>query len=194
MQRQGNGTQSSAWKFKLQLIASVAAFSMLISGVAFAEPQKTPPAAAKKIEPLLPAWNAFVDELRAMGPDMLAKLPPRLKDDPQTQQEVGRLMIEALAARSLSALSADGDHPLFLPSLNILLNIYQPNADTIYKETVITPGGSYRLRGTKGSVRIAMVGAFPPPATHHENPGITCATSAHQRPHTSLQSSSVDKL
>jgi len=162
MDRFYRGAIASGRLFRSRLIACAAVLSMLSPGAALAEPQATAPEATEKADALLPAWNAFVDELRALGPDMLAKLPPRLKDDPQAQQEVGRLMIEALAARSLTALAADGDHPLFVPSLNVLLNVYQPNADTIYKETVITPGGAYRLRGKKGSARIAMIGAFPP--------------------------------
>lgn len=158
--RSSHGSRRS---LRSRLGACAAALSLLGAGAALAEPQKSPTAAATQSDTaLLPVWNAFVDELRALAPAMLEKLPPRLKDDPQTQQEVGRLMIEAISARSLTALASDGDHPLFVPSLNILMNVYQPNADTIYKETVITPGGSYRLRGTKGNVRIAMIGAFPP--------------------------------
>lgn len=120
-------------------------------------------AAGPEGPPLMPSWNAYVDGLRDLGPKMLAKLPPRLRDDPQVQQEVGRLMLAAVAARSLDAIAADGDHPMFLPSLNVVLNIYQPNADTIYKQAVITPGGSYRLRGRKGTLRIATIGIMPTP-------------------------------
>lgn len=112
--------------------------------------------------PLLPAWQSFIDELRDLAPRMLAKLPERLRDEPQTQQEVGRLILEALAARSLDMVGADGDRPMFLPSLNVVLNVFQPNADTVYKQATITPGGSYRLRGRKGSLRITTVGLMAP--------------------------------
>ncbi|KAB2341595.1 hypothetical protein [Actinomadura rudentiformis] len=115
-------------------------------------------------EPLLPAWNAFLDGLRELAPAMLDKLPGHLRDDPQTQHEIGRLMLSALAARSIDAIAKDGDHPMFLPSLNVVLNVFQPNADTVYKTAHITPGGSYRLRGRAGSLRIAKIGTMAPPS------------------------------
>ena len=89
-----------------------------------------------------PGWNEFVDQLRALPAHILAKLPEEQQRDPWIQQEVGRLALEALAARSLEAISADADNPVFLPSLNQTLNVYQPNSDTIYKETPVDPAGS----------------------------------------------------
>ena len=114
--------------------------------------------------PLLPVWNEFIDDLRDLVPQILGKLPERLREDPQTQHEVGRLVLGALAARSIDAIGSDPDHPIFLPSLNFVLNVFQPNADTVYKTAAITPGGSYRLRGRVGSVRIARIGTFAPPS------------------------------
>jgi hypothetical protein len=111
---------------------------------------------------LVPAWNEFVDGLRDLAPKMLEKLPNRLRNDPQTQQEIGRLMLAALAARTIEMITADGDHPQFLPTLNLTLNVFQPNADTIYRTANITPGGSYRLRGFAGSLRLAKIGQFGP--------------------------------
>ncbi|WP_106400469.1 hypothetical protein [Actinocorallia populi] len=114
--------------------------------------------------PLLPAWNAFLDGLRDLAPLMLDGVPSEVRDDLQTQHEIGRLMLGALAARSLDAIAADGDRPVFLPSINAVLNVFQPNADTVYKTAAITPGGSYRLRGRAGSLRIAKIGAMAPPS------------------------------
>ena len=105
-----------------------------------------------------PGWGEFVDQLRDLPARILAKLPEDRRNDPQIQQEVGRLALEALAARSLEAISADVENPVFLPSLNQTLNVYQPNSDTIYKQTPIDPAGSYRLRGTRGSLRIFKLG------------------------------------
>ncbi|WP_162854703.1 DUF1214 domain-containing protein [Sphingobium estronivorans] len=105
-----------------------------------------------------PGWNEFVEQLRALPAMILAKLPEDQRRDPRIQQEVGRLALEALAARSLEAISADVDNPVFLPSLNQTLNVYQPNSDTIYKETPVDPTASYRLRGTRGSLRIFKLG------------------------------------
>lgn len=71
-------------------------------------------------------------------------------------------MLEALVVAGVQAIAADDDHPMFLPHLNGVLNVYQPNADTVYKRATISPGGSYRLRGHRGSVHIAKIGALFP--------------------------------
>lgn len=113
---------------------------------------------------LMPAWNRFIDGLRDLAPRMLEMLPEHLRDDAQTQQEIGRLLLGALATRSIDAIAPNGDHPMFLPALNVVLNVFQPNADTIYRQAVITPGGSYRLRGHKGSLSIAKLGMYGPSA------------------------------
>jgi hypothetical protein len=112
--------------------------------------------------PPFPAWDSFTEELRQLGNEMMAKIPERLRGDLQVQQEAGRLLLEALAARTIEAISADGNHPVFLPSLNVTLNVFQPNADTTYRSAVITPGGTYRLRGEAGSLRILKLGQFGP--------------------------------
>jgi len=100
-----------------------------------------------------PAWDSFTDELHQLGTRIIARLPERLRNDPQVRQEAGRLLLEALAAKTIEAISADGDHPVFLPASNVTLNIGQPNADTTYRSAAITPGGVYRLRGGVGSLR-----------------------------------------
>jgi hypothetical protein len=107
--------------------------------------------------PPIESWDAFVEGLRGLAPAMLGKLPPRLQNDPQIRQEVARLMLESLATMAIGAVSNDGDRPVFLPWLNQTLNIGQPNSDTTYRVARITPGGTYRLRGRKGSLRIAKV-------------------------------------
>ena len=107
-----------------------------------------------------PAWDSFTDELHQLGTRIIARLPERLRNDPQVRQEAGRLLLEALAAKTIEAISADGDHPVFLPASNVTLNIGQPNADTTYRSAAITPGGVYRLRGGVGSLRIFKLGQF----------------------------------
>jgi hypothetical protein len=104
------------------------------------------------------AWDNFTDQLRQIGHQMIAKLPDRLRDDPQVRQEAGRLLLEALASRTIAAISADGNHPMFLPTMNLTLNAGTPNADTTYRSAVITAGGEYRLRGEIGSLRVLMLG------------------------------------
>jgi hypothetical protein len=88
---------------------------------------------------------------------MLAKLPEDVRNDPQIQQEVARLALESLAYNAIQTVGGDGDAPQFLPALNQVLNIGQPNADTTYRAAVITPGGSYRLTGKRGTLALAVM-------------------------------------
>ena len=118
--------------------------------------------AAANAAPQVPGWDAFIEALRTLPGEMLAKLPPEMRADPQIRAEVGRLALESLASSSLNLVGADGDFPVFLPTIGQVLDIGQPNADTIYRFAQITPGGSYRLRGSKGSLTIATIGQNRP--------------------------------
>lgn len=121
----------------------------------------TPSAALAQSAPTeltTPGWNDFTDQLRNLPERILARLPEDRRNDPLIRQEVGRLALESLAARALEAISSDVDNPVFLPSLNQTLNVYQPNSDTLYKQAPIDPAGSYRLRGTRGSLRLFKIG------------------------------------
>jgi hypothetical protein len=106
---------------------------------------------------VIAGWQEFVDNLRTLPGRMLAKLPESRHDDPRTQQEVARLALESLAYSTLVAIAGDGDAPQFLPALNQVLNIGQPNADTIYRSATITPGGSYRITGKRGTLALAVM-------------------------------------
>jgi len=110
----------------------------------------------------IPGWQEFVDKLSTLPDRMLAKLPEPMRQDPQIRQEVARLALESLASQTLSAIGADGDAPQFLPSIGQLLNVGQPNADTIYRSAAITPGGSYRITGKQGSVNLAVIAQVVP--------------------------------
>jgi hypothetical protein len=108
------------------------------------------------------AWAAAIEGLRDLPQRMLDKVPQTLRDDPQIVREVERLALEALIFAGLDAVGGNGDYPVFLPMIGQVVNIGQPNADTIYRQARITPGGSYRLTGRRGSLRIATVGQFGP--------------------------------
>lgn len=112
----------------------------------------------------VPGWTDFLDALRDLPDRIIDRLPADQRNDPQLRQEVGRLALSAVAAASIEALTIDPNHPVFSPSLNNYITIGQPNADTNYRGAKITPGGSYRLRGRRGSmnqVRIAETGPRP---------------------------------
>ena len=114
----------------------------------------------------IPGWNQWTEKLSHLDERVLAQLPDRLRNDPQIRQEAARLVLGAVASQSIATLGADADHPAFLPSLNLYLQVGQPNADTTYRSAVVDASGSYRIRGEIGSVRILRVGLFGAPPSN----------------------------
>lgn len=107
-------------------------------------------------------WNELIESLRTLPQRMLAKLPDSMRTDAHIQQEVGRLALETMASTLLDAIGGDANFPAFLPVLGQVLNIGQPNADTVYRSTRIDPAGVYRLRGERGNLRLANIGQVVP--------------------------------
>lgn len=108
------------------------------------------------------SWEDFVDQLRPLGARMRESLPARLRDDPQTLAEAHRLLLAATMRAASDAIVGDRAHPMFVPELNIAQNIFQPNSDTIYKAALIEPGGRYRLRGDRGTIRFMRLAQLGP--------------------------------
>ena len=134
------------------------------------------PLSGAEAGPTVAGWTGLVDGLRELPNRMLARLPESMQNDPQVRAEIGRLMLEALASSALDAIGGDGDYPAFLPQIGQLLNVGQPNADTVYRTARVTPGGTYRLRGLRGSLRMASIGQVGP------TPGEPGAKSAQPGP------------
>ena len=107
-------------------------------------------------------WENFVDALRPLEKQMLAKIPERLRDDPQIRQQAYRLMLMATARTAIDALIGNREYPMFVPEINIAINLFQPNADTIYKSVLIDGGGTYRLAGNRGSILFSILGQLGP--------------------------------
>lgn len=107
-------------------------------------------------------WDEFIESLRTLPDRMLAKLPEHRRADPQVQQEVARLALEALACSTIDALGSDADHPVFLAQIGQVINVGQPNADTIYRMARVSPDGVYRLRGVRGTLRMFDIAQSPP--------------------------------
>jgi len=120
-------------------------------------------------------WQEFIDRLQTLPDRMLAKMPERLRDDPQIRQEVARVALEAIVQSMIEEIGGDGDAPQFLPSIGQLMNVGQPNADTVYKAATITPNGVYRLTGKKGTVNHAIIAQFLPPDAPGERPHLNLA-------------------
>lgn len=107
-------------------------------------------------------WEKLIDGLRPLGEAMRVRVPARLRSDPQVMAESMRLLLAGLARATSDALVGDRRHPLFVPELNVAQNIFQPNADTIYKSCLIEPGGSYVLKGERGTTRMMILAQMGP--------------------------------
>ncbi|MGE3690716.1 MAG: hypothetical protein AB7F98_04985 [Novosphingobium sp.] len=127
-------------------------------------------------------WDELIDSLRTLPERMLAKLPPAMREDRHIQQEVGRLALESIASRTIDVIGRDPDFPQFLPALSQVMNVGQPNADTIYRSAHIAPGGTYRIRGKRGSLSLAVIAQVLPPKVD----------GAGKRTHLDLASVQVD--
>ena len=111
---------------------------------------------------VVPGWTDFLDGLRDLPDRVLARLPAEQQEDPQIRQEAGRLALSAFVAAGIDALASDPDHPVFLPQISNYITIGQPNADTNYRLAKFTPGGTYRLRGRRGSMNQAVIAETGP--------------------------------
>lgn len=107
-------------------------------------------------------WEKLIDGLRPLGNAMRARVPERLRGDPQIMAESMRLLLSGLARASSDALVGDRRHPMFVPELNIAQNIFQPNADTIYKSCLIEKGGRYLIKGDRGTTRMMILAQMGP--------------------------------
>ena len=146
---------------KKRLLGSIALLAAAAGALApaFAHADSPPVAPAKSV---VPGWAELIAKLSDLPDRMLAKLPPAMRNDPQVQQEVARLALEALTSQSLEALGGDATAPEFLPAIGYLLNVGQPNADTIYRSARIESGATYRLQGKRGSLKLAVIAQVVP--------------------------------
>lgn len=107
-------------------------------------------------------WERLIDGLRPLGDAMRARVPERLRGEPHIMAEAMRLLLSGVARASCDALVGNRRHPLFVPELNFAQNIFQPNADTIYKSCLIERGGSYVLKGERGTTRMMICAQMGP--------------------------------
>ena len=66
------------------------ALTALIVSLASAAHAEAAPAASSGQAPSIAGWDGFVNGLRDLPAQMLAKLPEAQRGDPQVQQEIGR--------------------------------------------------------------------------------------------------------
>ena len=131
-------------------------------------------------------WTEMVDSLRDLPARLLAGLPLSMQSDPQIQQEVAQLALQAFTSSAIDTLGGDPDYPEFLPQIGQVLNVGQPNADTVYRVARVAADGVYRLRGHRGSLRLANISQVGNPS----EPG---AKNAHARTVLDINSLQVDE-
>lgn len=162
---------------KFRLLASCLAAVVLAAAppAVFAAHHESTGEAQMTQKSSIAGWQELIDVLQTLPDRMLAKMPERLRNDPQIRQEVARVALEAVVNSTIETLGGDGNAPQFLPSIGQLINVGQPNADTIYKTATIAAGGVYRLRGKQGTVNQAVIAQFMPPKTPGERPHLNLA-------------------
>ncbi|MCT2401689.1 DUF1214 domain-containing protein [Novosphingobium mangrovi (ex Huang et al. 2023)] len=136
------------------------------------------PAGTPQQSPVV-GWDEFIESLRDLPDRMLAKLPEEMRQDPQIRAEIGRIALEALASSSIETLGADPQAPVFLPAIGQVLDVGQPNADTVYKSASVDPTQVYRISGKAGTIPIAVIAQVFP--------------GSNARPHLDLSTPATDK-
>jgi hypothetical protein len=107
------------------------------------------------------SWEELCDELKALGPRLMGRIPERLRSDPHILQDSHRLLMYGVARGLIDAVVADREHPMVTPEISLAMNIFQPNADTAYKSILIDGDGVYRIKGERGSTRMFVMVQLP---------------------------------
>src|SRR3546814_3172581 len=79
----------------------------------------------------LSGWNEILAGREDAGKRMGEGLPERLRADPGAVQQSYRQMLAATARVAIDASVGDRAHPVFVPEINLAMNIFQPNADSV---------------------------------------------------------------
>ena len=69
-------------------------------------------------------WEQLIDALRPLGDAMRARVPEGLRGNPQIMAESMRLLLSGFARASSDALVGDRRHPMFVPELNVVQNVF----------------------------------------------------------------------
>jgi len=100
------------------------------------------------------SWVEFLDGLKA-GAELYAHLED--PEDPQARAELDKMMAMTLSQGYPMIFHASPEHPDLVPYLNATFNSAGPNPDNVYLISPISPDGTYRLHGTRGSVLLGTV-------------------------------------
>jgi hypothetical protein len=89
-------------------------------------------------------------DLAEAGDRLAEQLRERGVPDPDVDASVA--LLGSTMHAFLTHLSAEPDHPAFLPSVGYHQHVGTPNPDTVYRTTAIDGAGTYRLTGDRGTV------------------------------------------
>lgn len=98
-------------------------------------------------DPLRDAWDAFADNLKVLGRDALDSAP----NDAERIDGL-RFILRQLAYREEQFLEFPSGHkPEFFFAESPTRKVFADCPDTIYRQFSVTPGGVYRITGTRGA-------------------------------------------
>ena len=98
--------------------------------------------------------SEFLDGLR-VGEELYGLLED--PHDPQARAELDKMMAMTLSQGYPMIFHASPEHPDLVPYLNATFNSAGPNPDNVYLISPISPQGTYRLHGNRGSVLLGTV-------------------------------------
>ena len=96
-------------------------------------------------------WRALVEPLLPIGERLASQIVGA--DDPQLRQELYRATFSAISSAYMAMLTADSEHPDFVPYFNQAFNFLGPNPDNVYYMAPIDDKGVYKISGFRGTVR-----------------------------------------
>jgi hypothetical protein len=98
-------------------------------------------------EKLAEAWDRFADDLRTLGREALASAP----NDAERVDGL-RFILRQLAYREEQFLEfPGGEKPEFFLPESPTRKVFADCPDTIYRQFSVAPGGTYRIKGTRGA-------------------------------------------
>jgi hypothetical protein len=102
-------------------------------------------------------WAHAMAGLAAAGDRLAAAMRARGES---VDGDVYVTMLGALMDAYLNRVSADVDHPSFVPCCGYFQHLGSPNPDTVYRRAPVDDTGTYRLTGDRGSTRQATIMPF----------------------------------
>jgi hypothetical protein len=102
-----------------------------------------------------PGWEEALAKLEPVA-DRLGK-QLREPNDPQSRQELYRMMMSALVGGYAGLVNNDPDYPEWVPMLSSALNFAAPVPDFVYTYAPIRGEGIYRITGHRGTSLFAVL-------------------------------------